>query len=96
MTKLKKSSVIFEFINRMIELKFVQVFYFLSFFCCETFQNTLERKAFDVWKNKFGKTYESSKVEYESLRHFSNNSAFVESHNRRFRKGLVSYSVGLW
>lgn len=78
-------------------MEVVQIFILFSFiYASVNSQTAHEKKAFDEWKRDFHKSYKTPEAENEALQNFVINLEFVEIHNAKFKKGLVSSEVGLW
>lgn len=57
---------------------------------------SVEQEAFDDWKQKFDKSYKSTDAEEKAFEIFTHNFNELREHNENFKKGLVSYTLGLW
>lgn len=79
-------------------MKVVQVFLLCGvwFYFSAQSQSLQEIEVFEKWKLEFKKHYKTKTQEKESLRNFVDNLKFIDSHNRNFKKGLVSHELGFW
>ena len=53
---------------------------------------TTHNNVFELWKNKYGKSYSSQDEAYR-ISVWIKNLAFVETHNKRYEAGLESYNL---
>lgn len=57
--------------------------------------DSIEKKAFDLFKIEYNKVYETPQDELQALKQFIKIYRFIEAHNKKFADGLVEYSVAI-